>query len=90
MVILYCFGKTFYSYFCNHLGRESNVPPAGFPRIFIRSFSSGVAIPNLSDSAGVSSACFHSPSVLREAWIPDWSGRSLARSSEVSGAGGVE
>ena len=89
IVILYCSDETFTPHCWNHVGRESKVPPTGFPHIFRRAFSLGVAIPKHSDAAEVSSDCFPSLSVLREDRIPDWSGRSLARSYEMSGDGGV-
>ena len=42
-----------------------------------------------SGAAGISLACFSSLSVLRGDRTPDCSGRSIDRSSAISGAGGV-
>ena len=69
--------------------RESNVPSDGFPYICRIAFSSGFAITKRSDTAGVSLACFPSLFILWGARTPAWSGRSLSRSSAMSGDGGV-
>ena len=89
IVILYCSDIYFNPNFWNHVGRESNVPPAGFTHICRRVFSLGAAMPKRSDAAGVSSACFYYRYVLRGASIPAWSGKSLDRSSAMPGAGDV-
>ena len=89
MIILYCSDKPFPPHLWNHVGRESNVPPAGFEHIWRSAFISGVAMPKQSDAKGVSLACFPSPSVLRGVWIPACSGRIIARSYAMLSAGGV-
>ena len=88
-VILYCSDKPFPPNCWNHVGSESKVLPDGFPQLFRRAFSSGVAIPKQSYSAGVSSYFTPYPTVLRGAMISAWSRRSLDRSSVMSGAGVV-
>ena len=89
IVIFYCYNKSIFPHFWNLVGRESNITLAVFPHIFRRAFSLGVAMLKRLDAAGVSSACFLSPYILREARIPAWVGRDVSRSSTMLGAGGV-